>query len=178
MKRSASLIILVAGTLFASCSSLQTISFDQLQAADVSFPDAVRKVAVINNMPVLKTKDNHEILSSELEGDGKVASEALAENIANVNYFDQVIICDSVFRAQDKVPRVNVILTKEEVRKLSEDLGVDMILSFDRIHIQTKPGVLFYPDFPMPIDAVDGIISPIVRVYIPNRDKPLFVVAK
>ena len=55
MKRSASLIILVAGTLFASCSSLQTISFDQLQAADVSFPDAVRKVAVINNMPVLKT---------------------------------------------------------------------------------------------------------------------------
>lgn len=53
-----------------------------------------------------------------------------------------------------------------------------MILSFDRIHIQTKPGVLFYPDFPMPIDAVDGIISPIVRVYIPNRDKPLFVVAK
>ena len=40
---------------------------DRLQAADVSFPDAVRKVAVINNMPVLKTKDNHEILSSELE---------------------------------------------------------------------------------------------------------------
>ena len=33
MKRSASLIILVAGTLFASCSSLQTISFDQLHAA-------------------------------------------------------------------------------------------------------------------------------------------------
>ena len=27
---------------------------DRLQAADVSFPDAVRKVAVINNMPVLK----------------------------------------------------------------------------------------------------------------------------
>lgn len=171
-------MILVAGTLLASCSSLQTISFDQLQAADVSFPDAVRKVAVINNMPVLKAKDNHETLSGELEGDGKVASEALAENMANVNYFDEVVICDSVFRANDEVPRVNVILTKEEIQKLSEDLGVDMILSFDRIHIQTKPGVLFYPDYPMPIDAVDGIISPIVRVYIPSRDKPLFVIAK
>ena len=123
MKRSVSLIILVAGTLLASCSSLQTISFDQLQAADVSFPDAVRKVAVINNMPVLKTKDNHEILSSELEGDGKVASEALAENIANVNYFDQVIICDSVFRAQDKVPRVNVILTKRGSTEIERGLG-------------------------------------------------------
>ena len=81
MKRSASLIILVAGTLFASCSSLQTISFDQLQAADVSFPDAVRKVAVINNMPVLKTKDNHEILSSELEGDGKIGRASCRERV-------------------------------------------------------------------------------------------------
>lgn len=145
-------MMLVAGTFLASCSSLQTISFDQLQAGDVSFPDAVRKVAVINNMPVFKAKDNHEILSAELEGDGKVASEALAENIANVNYFDQVVICDSAFRATDEVPRANVVLTKEEIQKLSEDLGVDMILSFDRIHIQTKPGILLYPDYPVPVD--------------------------
>ena len=171
-------MMLVAGTFLASCSSLQTISFDQLQAGDVSFPDAVRKVAVINNMLVFKAKDNHEILSAALEGDGKVASEALAENIANVNYFDQVVICDSAFRATDEVPRANVVLTKEEIQKLSEDLGVDMILSFDRIHIQTKPGILLYPDYPVPVDAVDGIISPIIRLYIPSRDKPLFVVAK
>ena len=60
MKRSVSLIILVAGTAFYFLQQFADhISFDQLQAADVSFPDAVRKVAVINNMPVLKTKDNH-----------------------------------------------------------------------------------------------------------------------
>lgn len=178
MKKSVLLVIWAAGTLLTSCSSLQTISFDQLQAADVSFPDAVRKVAVINNMPVLETKETHEAVSAELEGDGKIAAEALAENIANVNYFDQVIICDSAFRANDKVPRVNVVLTKDEIQKLTEDLGVDMILSFDRIHIQTKPGVLFFPDYPIPVDAVDAVISPIVRVYIANREKPLFVVAK
>lgn len=178
MKKSVLLMMLVAGAFLASCSSLQTLSFDQLQAADVSFPNEVRKVAVINNMPVLKVKDSHEVLSEELEGDGKVAAETLAEHIANVNYFDQVIICDSAFRAHDEVPRANVILSKEEVQQLSEDLGVDMILSFDRVHIQTKPGVLFYSDFPMPVDAVDGVVSPIVRVYIPGRDKPLFVIAK
>lgn len=178
MKKSVSLMMLLAGAVLASCSSLQTLSFDQLQAGDVSFPEAVRKVAVINNMPVLKAKDTHEALSTELEGDGKVASETLAENIANVNYFDQVIICDSMLRAQDEVPRANVILTREEVQKLSDDLGVDMLFSFDRVHIQTQPGMLFYPDYPIPVNAVDGIISPIIRVYIPGRDKPLFVVAK
>lgn len=178
MRKSVVSIILVAGAMLASCSSLQTVSFEQLQAADVSFPDAVRRVAVINNMPVLPTKDSGGTISPELEGDGKVATEALAENIANVNYFDQVVICDSVFRAHDDVPRVNVLLTKDEIAELTEDLGVDMVFSFDRIHIQTKPGVLFFPDFPMPIDAVDAVLSPIVRVYIPNRDKPLFIVAK
>lgn len=179
MKKSVSLImILAAGAMIASCSSLQTISLDQLQAAEVSFPEAVRKVAVINNMPVLEAKDDHKTITPDLEGDGKIAAEALAENIANVNYFDQVVICDSVFRAKDEIPRVNVILTKDEIRQLTEDLGVDMLLSLDRIHIQTKPGVIFYPDYPMPIDAVDAIISPIVRLYIPTRDKPLFVIAK
>lgn len=178
MRKSVVSIILAAGAMLASCSSLQTVSFEQLQAADVSFPDAVRRVAVINNMPVVPAKDSKGTISPELEGDGKVAAEALAENIANVNYFDQVVICDSVFRVHDDVPRVNVLLTKDEIAKLTEDLGVDMLFSFDRIHIQTKPGVLFFPDFPMPIDAVDAVLSPVVRVYVPNRDKPLFIVAK
>lgn len=178
MRKSVVSMILAAGAMFVSCSSLQTVSFDQLQAADVSFPDAVKKVAVINNMPVLAAKENPETISAELEGDGKVAAEALAKNIADVNYFDQVVICDSVFRANDEVPRVNVVLTKDEVGRLTEDLGVDMVFSFDRVHIHTKPGILFFPDFPVPIDAVDAVISPIVRVYVPNRDKPLFIVAK
>ena len=116
MRKSILLMILAAGTALVSCSSLQTISFDQLQAADVSFPNAVRKVAVINNMPVIEIKDDHGTISAEMEGDGKIATEALAENIANVNYFDQVIICDSAFRANDTVPRVNVILTQDEYR--------------------------------------------------------------
>lgn len=178
MKRFVLLIILVVGIFFVFCSSLQIIFFDQLQVVDVSFLDVVRKVVVINNMFVLKIKDNYEILSSELEGDGKVVFEVLVENIVNVNYFDQVIICDFVFWVQDKVLWVNVILIKEEVWKLSEDLGVDMILFFDCIYIQIKFGVLFYLDFFMFIDVVDGIIFLIVRVYIFNCDKFLFVVVK
>lgn len=168
----------VAGMALTSCSSLQIMSFDQLQAADVSFPGAVRKVAVINNMPVVQVKENREMLSAELEGDGKIATEAFAENIAAVNYFDQVVICDSAFRANDKVPRVNVQLTQQEVRQLADDMGVDLLFTLDRIHIHTKPGVLLYPDFPMPVNAVDAVLSPIVRAYVPGRDKPLFIVAK
>lgn len=179
MKKSIALITWVLGMLLASCSSIQTISFDQLQAGDISFPDAVRKVAIVNNMPVIEPENTSRgVISPELEGDGKVATEHLAENVANVNYFDQVIICDSAFRAADTVPRANVILTQEEVDRLAEELGADMILSFDRLNIQTRPGVMLYPDYPMPVNSVDAVVSPVIRAYIPQRDKPLFTVAK
>lgn len=172
------MIITAAGLLLTSCGSLQSVSLEQMQAADISFPAQVRKVAVINNMPVVPAQGRRGDISPELEGDGKVAAEALAEQIANVNYFDQVVICDSAFRANDSVPRANVVFKPDEVKTLAADLGVDMIFSFDRVHIQTRPGTIFYADLMYPVDAIDAIISPVIRIYIPNRDEPLFLVAK
>ena len=145
MNKTISLIAIVTGLVLTSCGSLQTISFEQLQAADVSFPDAVRNVAY-------KVGDSHDVISMELKGDGKTAAEALAEEIANANYFEQVIICDSALRGQDTELREDVMLTQDEVQKLAADLGVDLIFSFDRLDIHTKRGALF-------IDTFDGGFS-------------------
>ncbi len=169
------LISVAVWALLPSCSTLQTFSFDQLQAGEVGFPDAVRKVAVVNNMPVVDA-DSVDV-ASEWEGDGKVATEKLAENIANVNYFDEVVICDSAFRANDEMPLVNVVLEKEDVQRLADDLGVDMIFSFDRVHIHIRRTTLLYSGLPYALDGVEAVLSPVVRVYAPNRDKPLFTFA-
>ena len=56
--------------LFSACTTLQYFSFERLQAADVSFPEQVRSVGVVNGVP------------SSSGGDGKVAAEAFAEEIA------------------------------------------------------------------------------------------------
>mgnify|MGYP000703622382 CR=1 FL=1 len=154
--------------------------FEQLQAADVSFPDAVRNVAVVNNMPVYKVGDSHDVISMELKGDGKTAAEALAEEIANANYFEQVIICDSALRGQDTELREDVMLTQDEVQKLAADLGVDLIFSFDRLDIHTKRGALFIDTFDggFSVDAVDGIVAPVIRIYIPSRERPMLSFSK
>lgn len=178
MKKPVSFIALTIGVALTSCGSLQTISFDQLEAADVSFPPVVRNVAVVNNMPITDVTENRKEISLELDGNGKIASEALAREIADANYFDQVVICDSALRATDLMPRENAELTKQEVRKLVDDLGVDMIFSLDRIHIKTKPGVLLMGDYLVPINAVDAVVTPVIRLYIPNREAPLFVISK
>ncbi len=174
MKKFFSLWIwIVAGMLLPSCSTLQTLSFEQLQAGEVSFPEGVRKVAIINNMPVMNA--NEEEAVSEWEGDGKIATEVLAENIANVNYFDEVIICDSVFRAHDEEPLANVIPDNDEIQRLAADLGVDLIFSFDRVHIRARRRTLFLPGLSVPVDAVEAVFYPVVRAYVPNHNKPLFV---
>lgn len=180
MNKTISLIAIVTGLVLTSCGSLQTISFEQLQAADVSFPDAVRNVAVVNNMPVYKVGDSHDVISMELKGDGKTAAEALAEEIANANYFEQVIICDSALRGQDTELREDVMLTQDEVQKLAADLGVDLIFSFDRLDIHTKRGALFIDTFDggFSVDAVDGIVAPVIRIYIPSRERPMLSFSK
>ena len=42
MNKTISLIAIVTGLVLTSCGSLQTISFEQLQAADVSFQNSCR----------------------------------------------------------------------------------------------------------------------------------------
>lgn len=96
----------------SSCQSLEQISIDYLQAADLSFPPQLRKVAIVNNTSNApdnklitqsdKIKENSPIVSratAYVNGDTKVATEALAEEIAHQNYFDEVVICDSALRA-------------------------------------------------------------------------------
>ena len=87
--------------LLPSCTILQPFSFERLQAADVSFPEQVKSVGIVNYMPELDWDDESvDYRSGLLEGDGKIATEALAQGIAETGYFSQVVICDSVLCTQ------------------------------------------------------------------------------
>ena len=59
-----------------SCSSIQTITFDQLSPAQVSLPEQVRTVAVVNNMPSVPEPRPDLLTFGVLDGDGKAAADA------------------------------------------------------------------------------------------------------
>ena len=105
---------------------------DYLVPAEVSFPSELRRVAIVNNMS--ETPENKLIKSDSSKkdgeiardvvyynGDAKIATESLAESIAQGNYFEEVIICDSALRANDKSAREST-LSQEEVKELKEKL--------------------------------------------------------
>lgn len=169
----------------SSCQSLEQISIDYLQPADLSFPPQLRKVAVVNNTSnapdnklisqAEKIKENSPIVSratAYANGDAKVATESLAEEIAQQNYFDEVVICDSALRANDKLAREST-LSREEVRQLASGLGVDLIIAVENLQLKATKTVRYLEEFNCFQGAVDVKAYPTVRIYLPERSRPM-----
>lgn len=55
----------------ASCSSVQTLTFDQLCPATISFPEQVKNIAVVNNMPSTPEAKRTLLTLGEMNGNGK-----------------------------------------------------------------------------------------------------------
>ena len=51
MKKYTLYTILLSLVILSSCSSIQTLTFDQLCPAEVNFPYQISNVGVVNNMP-------------------------------------------------------------------------------------------------------------------------------
>ena len=79
-------------------------------------------------------------------GDGKIATESLAEALANENYFDEVIICDSALRAHDMIPREST-LSKEEVEKLTQSLDADFLIALENVQMRSIRKIEYLPEW-------------------------------
>ena len=120
-------LLLFCAFLLGGCQSVEPLSIDYMLPAEISFPTNLRRVAVVNNMPPVP--DNQMIIENREEqpkartevarktgyfnGNARIALESLAETLADENYFDEVVICDSALRANDKVQREST-LSREE----------------------------------------------------------------
>lgn len=163
--------------LFQACTTVRSVYFERLQAADVNFPERIRSVGVVNNMPAVH-QDYKEVdySSASLEGDGDVATEALAQEVASVNYFDQVVLYDTRFRKE--VYPLEQPIPKETVDELIDKLNVDMLLSMERVNVELKESTMFIPDLYATVPAVDGIVTSVVRAYVKQQEAPLFTIQK
>jgi len=173
------LCILLA-LLVSSCVSIDLVSIDYLQPAKVIFPPEIKTVGIVNNIIARKEKsvinktDQSQSTESVFQGDGKTVTESFAKSIAEANYFDKVIICDSALRGNDLFPREQQELSQEEIKQLTSDLGVDLIFSVEDITIKTKEKMNFSNIF---LSTIDAKVSPIVKGYVPSRSKPFITSA-
>lgn len=176
--------------LMSACQSVEQLSIDYMLPAEVNFPASLKRVAVVNNMPDVPPSSNTAWLDQEEEskspteitrnmdyyiGNSTLTTQSLAEALAEGNYFEQVIICDSALRAHDKTPRES-ILSREEVNALSQELGADFIIAVENVQLRSVRRIDFIPDFQAFYGTVDVTVRPTLRIYLPNRSTPIATV--
>ena len=184
-RHSSPLLLLSGLLLFASCQTLEQFSIDYMEPAEVSFPEELQRVGVVNNTPNSPNPDmptlraEHEqapnIVSHKAERyDGKamLTTEALAQSLADHNYFELVVICDSALRATDTDPHGRP-LTPEEVNSLTDALGVDFLLSVENVQMHSLHQVAYLPEWNVYQGTVDVKVQPTVRIYLPGRQRPM-----
>lgn len=169
--------------ILGSCQSLEQISIDYMLPSELSFPSQLRKVAIVNNMsaipdselkPQTEKPKADEVARATVYTNGTISltAEALAEGIADQNFFDAVVICDSALRAKDNFPREST-LSKEEIGQLTSDLGVDFLIALENLQLKATKTVRYIPDFSCFQSTVDVKVYPTVKVYVPNRSTAL-----
>ena len=151
-------ILAIVGVVvfFSACTTIQYFSFERLQPADINFPEQVRSVGVVNGVP------------STNGGDGKVAAETFAHEIAAADYFNQVVICDSALQSFAGI----------QTDSLIHALGVDMLFAIEQVEVELEKGTYYIPELMAKVPVVDGIVTPLVRAYVAGREAPLFSITK
>ncbi|MDR0962044.1 MAG: DUF6340 family protein [Mediterranea sp.] len=175
--------------LFGACQTVEQLSIDYMLPAEVTFPSTLKRMGVVNNMPA--TPDNKAILEDEenspkgpnevarkttyFNGDAVITTEALANALVQANYFDEVVICDSALRTHDAFPRVST-LSKDEVINLTQGLDVDFLVALENIQVRARRKISYQPEIEAYEGTLDVKVYPIVKIYLPERTRPMTTV--
>ncbi|MDR0972701.1 MAG: DUF6340 family protein [Prevotellaceae bacterium] len=175
------LLIWILPALCCSCFSLEQLSVDFLEPSELSFPNEVRKVGVVNNMSV--HSDRNFVLEDTVPrllelarrtsfhiGEPTVATRALADQLAGRKYFDQITVCDSALRAEDKVVREQR-LSRDEVQELAKELDADVIISLENIQIRTTRLITLAGNDGL-WGTIDAQVATNVTLYLPTLMLP------
>ncbi|AVM56485.1 hypothetical protein C3V43_00865 [Bacteroides heparinolyticus] len=182
-------LLLTILLLLGSCRSVEQLSIEYMLPAEVSFPTTLKRVAVVNNMP--SVPDNKLIITKEEQnkganewmrmtnyynGDAATTAESLAKTLADENYFEEVVICDSALRSKDISPRESTLST-EEVNHLIQNLDVDFLIALENVQMRSTRKISYIPDWGVFHGTVDVKVYPTVKVYLPNRKGPMVTVS-
>lgn len=174
---------LMFASVFAACSTVNYVGIETYNPAEVTFPEHVAKILVVNNAVPQSPDVGYEFTllgkmqdSCRAEADSALlaACEALGKNMADAAYFDDVLLYNGVTRT-DNQPLEDRKMTKEEVVALCESNGADAIVSIDRLLFDMKRDVWMMGGGYV-VGVVDVKTAGVIRSYLPGREVPLATV--
>lgn len=176
------LCILAAG-LLASCSSINYVGIETYNPAEITFPDNVSKILVVNHAVPQPTDVGCQFSlfgvkqdTCRMKTDSALmdACRGLGKAMVDGAYFDDVLLYHDPVR-RDDVYYEDPKMTPSEVSALCRETGADAVVSLDRLLFETKKDVVAFADGFLTGDI--GVkMSGVLRSYVPGRENPLATV--
>ena len=175
------ILLLACILLLGSCQSIEQLSIDYMIPADISFPASLKRVAVVNNVANIPeqaetgkapNEDSNHPLTRLHNGDATLTTESLAETLAEGNYFDEVVICDSSLCTTSDENSTPTLST-HEVNQLISKLDVDFLIALENIQLNSTRKISYLSNWGFFYGTVDVKVYPTVRIYLPNRKGPM-----
>lgn len=144
IKRSIVGFLLIA--LLASCSSIRYLGIETYNPAEVTFPDYVDKLLIVQNAAPQPATSGYAYThlgvlqdTCQAKADSALfyACRALGESILAEEYFSDVLLYNSLLRTDDKF-LVEQKLTPEQVSNLCNETGASAVISLDRFLFTSK----------------------------------------
>ncbi|MDR1937635.1 MAG: DUF6340 family protein [Tannerellaceae bacterium] len=164
--------------LLTACSSIRYMEIETYNPADITYPEHVRKVLVVNNALPQPPDRGYEfkllgvLQADKVEADSALfdACRALGAAIVEADYFDDVLLFREETR-KDTAFLLDVKLTQAEVRSLCEETGADVVISFDRLLFDIQKSITAFPEGYVSGD-IQIIVDGVARTYLPGRNSP------
>ncbi|MBO1735353.1 MAG: hypothetical protein DBY16_01220 [Coprobacter sp.] len=174
--------VILAGLLLSltSCSSISSLSFDTICPAEVTFPQGVRSIVVVNNAAEIPVDNN---IYSDLEGEDRKFSvkhdsltyriaEQVALRLSSTGYFNTVgmFYDDSISLPKDLYP----VLSSEQLQAIREDWPGSAVLTIDKADVNgfLSDARVMSVDGDFFISTFDILGELTARLYLPGEDYP------
>ena len=178
-----SVFYLLAIGLLTSCSSVNYLGIETYNPAEITFPENVGKVLVVNNavpqpgdvgcqLSLFGTKQD----TCHVKTDSALFAtcQGLGKAMVDVSFFNDVLLYHEATR-KDDVYYEDKKLTPDEVTALCDETGTDAVISVDRMLFETQKDVVAFAEGYV-VGDISVKMSGVIRGYLPGRPNPLATV--
>ena len=182
MKMRSILFIGIAG-LLSACSTINYVGIETYNPAEVTFPENVAKVLIVNNaVPQPEDAGYEYTLQGERQDTCKAKADSalfdacrtLGEAIVEASYFNDVLLYHDAVR-KDNQAFLDTKLTQGQVASLCDETGADAVISIDRVLFDMKKSVGTLGEGYV-MGMIDVQMAGVIRSYVPDREAPLATV--
>lgn len=170
--------------LCVACGNIRTFQIETYNPADITYPDGVSKVLLVNNaVPQPDSIGYRFTLAGKSQDTCRAKADSalmafcrsLGTAIADASYFEDVLLYNEPVRNDGNYLR-DVPLKQEEVRQLCEENDVDAIISLERMVFVMEKDVEPFLQMGMEYGRIKVRVRGILRTYAMEREQPLAAV--